>query len=363
MDRYSIFEYLPKIFRRLRFREFALPQISNRKSINTNAAEALEYCLSIQPDNGKSAIRETCSISTDEFDLQIIVPVYNTEKYISGCIESVLRQKTDLRYILSIINDGSTDHSLEIIRKYREDQRVEIITQPNKGFSGARNAGLERMKGRYIMFLDSDDELADGCLQAIYKSFDKNADVIGGDYLTIDIYGNVIQQVAIEGNLQSSYPWGKAFKSELFRKIVFPEGYWFEDSIMGFLIFPIAGKMINTHYPIYRYRINPSGITLKSRGNPKMLDTVYITLRVIKDRAILGLDNNMDFYETLLYQIQMNQIRLSTLGDRRIQQAAFHIMREAIIKCGLRARGKHLRMVEKAVFDNDFPRFLWTCNW
>lgn len=100
--------------------------------------------------------------------MSIIVPVYNNEKYLSKCIESVISQNTTLEYELIIVDDGSTDCSLEICRSYKKkSSRIRIITQDNAGVSMARNAGIEMASGDYVMFLDSDDWLEKGALQII----------------------------------------------------------------------------------------------------------------------------------------------------------------------------------------------------
>jgi glycosyltransferase involved in cell wall biosynthesis len=92
--------------------------------------------------------------------VSVIVPVYNTEKYLKKCIDSILNQ-TYKEIELILVDDGSTDNSLEILREYeRQDTRVFVIPQENKGVSGARNRGLEAARGKYIGFVDSDDYIS-----------------------------------------------------------------------------------------------------------------------------------------------------------------------------------------------------------
>ena len=91
--------------------------------------------------------------------LSIIVPVYNTEKYLTECLDSLLEQDIDTDdYEIICINDGSTDNSLDILQKYvNEYSNVVVINQQNKGVSAARNRGMESAKGDYFWFVDSDD--------------------------------------------------------------------------------------------------------------------------------------------------------------------------------------------------------------
>ena len=89
-------------------------------------------------------------------DLSIIVPAYNSEKTIEQCINSVITQETKYDYELIVVNDGSTDRTKEIVEKFN-DEKIVLINQENRGFSGARNRGIDECVGKYIMFLDSDD--------------------------------------------------------------------------------------------------------------------------------------------------------------------------------------------------------------
>ncbi len=322
----------------------------------------LDFLHSIYPDKGKSAVRSHQVSSTKEYDLQIIVPVYNQDRFVKSCIDSVLCQVTRCNYIVTIINDGSTDRSSEILDSYKGNPQIEMINQENKGISGARNSGLNCLKGRYVMFLDSDDELAEGSIQSLYEYFSEEMDVIGGGYYTMTAEGENMEKISPKSNKQHSFPWGKAIKSELFSSIYFPECYWFEDTIMPFIVFPLAEKMINIDVPLYRYRQNPSGITFSSRGNPKILDTLYVTLRLLQDRSLLGIEPDAAYYDSLLYQIRINQYRLSTLKNRDVEKAAFRLLSDIIIRCNGKTGSKRLRGVERAVFQRSFSAFLWACN-
>lgn len=105
--------------------------------------------------------------------LSIIVPVFNTAKYVERTIESILDQGLDEnQYEILIINDGSTDNSLEICNKYRTLSNVEIISQENKGVSSARNLGIQKSSGDYVYFVDSDDILAKNGLNYVISNFE-----------------------------------------------------------------------------------------------------------------------------------------------------------------------------------------------
>lgn len=110
--------------------------------------------------------------------ISVIIPVYNLEKYISKCLESVVNQTLrDIEII--IINDGSTDGTIECINKYSEvDSRIKIYTQKNQGVSTARNKGIELSKGEYITFIDGDDTVHTNMLEDLYiKSLENKTDM------------------------------------------------------------------------------------------------------------------------------------------------------------------------------------------
>lgn len=127
--------------------------------------------------------------------LSIIVPVYNVEKYISKCLESLIRQDIELdEYEIIVINDGSTDNSLEIALEYEfKYKNIKVISQTNQGLGAARNTGMLNANGQYIMFVDSDDYLKKNSLQKIlYISTDKNLDVLRFNYNEVDENGLII---------------------------------------------------------------------------------------------------------------------------------------------------------------------------
>lgn len=132
------------------------------------------------------------------YDLQIIVPAYNAERFVAEALESVLTQKTKYSYIISVVNDGSTDKTPEILRSYemKYSDRMEVINQENRGFSGARNAALKVLKGRYITFLDSDDVMAGSAVETLLDKAD-GKDIIQGGWYTFEQSGGVLNKKRI----------------------------------------------------------------------------------------------------------------------------------------------------------------------
>ena len=111
--------------------------------------------------------------------VSVIIPVYNVEKYLSECLDSVVNQTLkDIEIIC--VNDGSPDGSAEILEEYaQKDNRIKVITQENRGVSEARNSGLKIASGEYIAFLDSDDYIDLKFFEQLYKrGIESNSDVV-----------------------------------------------------------------------------------------------------------------------------------------------------------------------------------------
>lgn len=117
----------------------------------------------------------------EEFLFSIITSVYNTQDYLNDCIDSVITQTIDFeQYVqLILVDDGSTDNSLEIALDYQRKypSNIEVVSQENQGVGAARNTGLEYVKGKYVNFLDSDDILSEDTLQQVKEFFDRYSDI------------------------------------------------------------------------------------------------------------------------------------------------------------------------------------------
>lgn len=124
-------------------------------------------------------------------ELSIVIPVYNVERYLQRCITSILKQDYH-DYEIILIDDGSTDSSGRLCDEIREEYPliIHVIHKKNGGLSSARNAGLTIASGHYIMFLDSDDWIEEGCLEKFSELFKRNYDLIMGRSWSIDQWGN-----------------------------------------------------------------------------------------------------------------------------------------------------------------------------
>lgn len=206
--------------------------------------------------------------------ISIITPCYNASKSLIRCINSVVAQ-TFFDWELIIINDGSTDNSLDICKKFvLKDSRVKVFSKENGGVSSARNFGLHKANGTWITFLDADDTLPQNALQyfmELVSMEDGNQDIIYGGY---NVVGNKpslniisrccktsIQMLANELFRASDYPyqgyvWSKLFKKEIIMEhdICFDERIMYnEDRLFVFKYLSCCSSGVYSTFPVYNY--------------------------------------------------------------------------------------------------------------
>ena len=136
--------------------------------------------------------------------ISVIVPIYNSEKYLKKCLDSLVSQTLKNIEIL-LINDGSSDNSLEICKNFeRKYSNVKVFSHENKGVSYTRNVGLMNAKGAYITFLDADDYLSSNSIKNLISFFDKHYEEI--DLVTYPIY-------YVKKGVESEHPKNKLYKT------------------------------------------------------------------------------------------------------------------------------------------------------
>lgn len=207
--------------------------------------------------------------------ISIIIPVYNVEKYLPKCLESVIKQTlTDIEIIC--VNDGSTDNSSNILSEYaKNDNRIKIINQNNMGVSEARNYGLKVAVGEFIAFLDSDDYLAlDFCEKLYKRAIETDSDIVVCEYvyrfknnkkkLFLKVDKNVITTNAKEKfeclYLPSfCYVWNKIYKRESLKENFLKDIKW-EDVYFTCNVLYQSGKMSIASDTAYYYRDTDNSI-------------------------------------------------------------------------------------------------------
>lgn len=237
--------------------------------------------------------------------ISIIIPIYNTEKYLQECLDSVINQSyKNLEIIL--INDGSTDKSKEICEEYRnKDSRIILINQKNKGAAVAKNIGLDLIKGDLFAVLDSDDILHPNNLEILYtQMINTNADIIEANFTTnLDKFNNkshirnhtniekikryntekALEELITNGKCHQT-PWNKLYKKELLKNIRFPQGKYIDDEYWTYKIFLNAKYISKLDLITYYYRQHENSTMGKSYSVRRLdaIDALYERYLTIK---------------------------------------------------------------------------------
>lgn len=216
--------------------------------------------------------------------ITVIVPVYNVEKYLRRCLDSIIRQTYQNLEILCI-DDGSIDNSGEICEQYAaRDARIKVIHQENQGLSTARNKGLDAATGEYLAFVDSDDYIAADVLEQLYQgAVSSDATCVICGYNCVDSNGSIlstysvhsVQQYSGVESLRCHYyhasgeenfvtVWGKLFCKKLFSDLRFRTGICFEDiHLMPYWLLQ-SEKVVLIPYAGYNYTQNENSIMHKT---------------------------------------------------------------------------------------------------
>lgn len=219
---------------------------------------------------------------SQDFMVSVIIPVYQGEKFLNQCIDSVLNQ-THEKIEVICVNDGSKDQSLEILREYeRKDQRVRVFSQDNRGQSAARNLALSHAKGKFVVFIDSDDYIGKDYIKELYDEIIKErADMVVCGYTKVDMEGKILFSKVIEGAEKRKDPifpltyisWNRIISRDLIVKNGFTywEGVQCEDIPFILKLETAAKKVSYIKGTQYYYRTNTNSTTevFKKKGIPR----------------------------------------------------------------------------------------------
>ena len=207
--------------------------------------------------------------------VSIIVPVYNAEKYLKRCLESIINQ-TYKNIEVILVDDGSVDKSPEICDEYKElDNRVKVIHKENGGASSARNIGLDAVNGEFVCFVDSDDWIEKNMIEVLLKKLkESNVDIVRCNTCELDnqvkeswteTRDKVIDNV-LNGNI-SAYVYLLIVKYEIVKNIRFNENILLMEDTLFLLNILIKECKINfINEKLYHYEMNNGGLTLSTRN-------------------------------------------------------------------------------------------------
>lgn len=254
-------------------------------------------------------------------DISIIVPVYNVEKYLKDCLDSLLEQDFIGEYEIICINDGSIDNSLQILKEYEKTKKnIVVIDKINEGLSEARNTGMINAKGEYLMFLDSDDYLSnDKVLSLLFEEVKKGSlDFVVADFeydyedkvknhrqyrvekiKNMVMTGRQLYDIGIRTTSITSVVWNKLYKREFLYKnnLYFYKGIIHEDMEFTPKVYYLASRVKYIDEVIVMYRQRDGSIMSKV-NNDKLDDYLLIADSVCQFNKSYNSDtlNNVELY-------------------------------------------------------------------
>lgn len=209
--------------------------------------------------------------------ISIIVPIYKVEKYLKKCIESILKQ-TYKNIEIILVDDGSPDNCGKICDDYKQmDKRIKVIHKNNGGLSEARNYGIREAKGDYLLFVDSDDFIAENICEILINNINKySADMAICNFYYVfenkkaiknemsskkDVQvlekENIIREYFLNYSVDLNVAWNKLYKKDIFKgknAILFPVGKLHEDTYIMYKIYYNLNRLVRINKPLYYYR-------------------------------------------------------------------------------------------------------------
>ncbi|MFA6779070.1 MAG: glycosyltransferase [Paludibacteraceae bacterium] len=217
--------------------------------------------------------------------LSIVVPVYNVSSYLSRCLDSLLNQSIDsAAYEIIVVNDGSTDNSLNIAQRYAGNHpQIVIVSQENGGLSAARNSGVKVARGKYIQFVDSDDYLEPDVLNVLLEKMEREClDVLRFNYQNVNEHDKVFQPNRVYRQFVDyrdevtdglsflterlgfgCYAWQFLIRAEILQQnqLFFKSGIYFEDTEWTPRMLLMVKRVTSTDLVVYNYLMRQGSIT------------------------------------------------------------------------------------------------------
>ena len=276
-------------------------------------------------------------------DISIIVPIYNAEKFIKKCVDSLLNQtKKELEFIL--INDGSTDKTHDILKTYK-DKRIKYFKNKNQGIGKTRNFGIEKATGKYIIFIDSDDYIEPTTCEELYnKAIKEKADVVVCDFFKVYDDGSIEDinlpsfktsklkdnpNILIDINLS---PWNKIYSTKLIKdnNIRFAEGIKYEDVPFVSEALDRANRIAKLDKKLNYYVIHGnSETTVRDKRIFDILKIVDMIRKYFKNKTYMNdIVDKLPVRIVTNYNIQQRQQKDIKVGMEFIDDAFAYLKKE-----------------------------------
>ena len=305
--------------------------------------------------------------------ISVVVPIYNVEKYLVKCIDSILNQ-TYKNLEIILVDDGSPDSCPDICDKYKiRDKRIKVIHKENGGLSDARNAGIEIATGKYICFIDSDDFISDEYVNILYNLFtNDDIDIAECDYFKFneekEVYSlknnkqanKIISKKDMlnrlfdkKTSIRTTIVCNKLYKTKLFDEVKFPKGKLHEDEFTTYKIIYKSKKIAITNQKLYFYRNNNESIMGK-KFNEKRYDAL-IALKQRKE--FFKKYNEPEFYNQSDIRYQSKIINFYCLTRKYIKDSK--TKQKQLVKL---AKKNYKIMDKKVKYKFEFIIFNFSCH-
>ena len=332
-------------------------------SVKMSIQEAEEKISKVYEKKELFSKKDIQNLETDEnIDMSIVVPVYNAEKFLKKCMDSIVEQETKYHFEVIAVNDGSKDKSIDILNDYEDKYDfVKVINQENGGAAKARNNGINHARGRYISFIDSDDFIDKSFVEIMLeRAFKNDLDIAMCSYYEYDFESEKIlcekrrKEILIKGKLGDEilklkgYNCMKIFKRELWNEIRQPEGFWYEDCMMRIILMRMCSSFEYIDVPLYYYTVHKSSISRNkaNKRNLKTLDHLFLLQELLRLSESLNLSNDREtLYKIIVYELgPVLWLRTRELSEEN-KKCAF------VIACDIIEKYKTQRIV---VFENRY---------
>ena len=285
---------------------------------------------------------------SNNLELSIIVPVYNVEKYLEECLNSISKIK-DINYEILIINDGSPDNSQKIIEEFcRNNNKAKFFIKENGGISSARNYGLERAKGKYIWFVDSDDFINPDEFQNFYKGLEDDLDILIGNYFSLKnenlirgtesykeniiFSGEKFLRESGKSILGRSYVVTNLYKKNFLEKnnLYFEKGIIMEDQLFTILCLLKAKKVKYLENYIYFYRIGREGSFTSTPNKELFAKSSYkICEELLKSKKEI---NNLYWVKQMMFSHYTNYMKYFKKRDFELEKRLWNLKGMFLVK-------------------------------
>ncbi len=213
----------------------------------------------------------------------LIVAAYNVESLINDCLVSLLSQQEE-NYEIIVVNDGSTDGTLDVVKTFAEDPRLIIVDKQNGGLSDARNTGIDTARGDYLMFIDGDDWIEHDTLLCFEKTLaaEPEADLLVFGFY--EVHGTTRYRSPHVADLwqMTDSACNKLFARALFNDVRFDRGIWYEDLAIVPMLFARARRPVTVHALLYNYRRDRPDSIMNTVDLDRVYDLPFAALRCVE---------------------------------------------------------------------------------